>query len=118
MIAAARPSCRIIPRPPLRPVRRRGLRRRSARPSRSEAAPLHWDASAQGGVMKRFLGARNITGNAGFGPMAQLEGHVALLPLIRVGAYLGHDISPMPDAIAARDLTWFGLHVKLMSPFP
>jgi hypothetical protein len=82
------------------------------------SAQLHWDAGAQVGVMKRFLGARTISGDAGFGPMLELEGHVALLPLVRVGLYVGHDISPMPDPIAARDLTWGGLHVKIMSPVP
>lgn len=81
------------------------------------AAQVHWDAGAQVGVMKRFLGG-GATKDAGFGPMGQLEGHVALLPLVRVGAYFGHDISPMPDPIGTRDYTWFGLHIKLMSPVP
>jgi hypothetical protein len=81
-------------------------------------AQLHWDIAGQAGVMKRFLGARSIKGDAGFGPTIGLEGHVALLPLIRVGAYVGHDISPMPDQIAARDITSGGLHVKLLPPWP
>jgi hypothetical protein len=81
-------------------------------------AQVHWDVGAQAGVMKRFLAAQTIPDQAGFGPFLSVEGHVALLPLVRVGAYLGHDISPMPDPIAARDITWGGLHVKLMSPVP
>ena len=81
-------------------------------------AQIHWDAGLEGGVMKRFLGARTIHGNPGFGPFLEAEAHVALLPLVRVGAYVGHDISPMPDPIAARDITWGGLHLKIMSPWP
>ena len=83
------------------------------------AAQLHWDASAQAGVMKRVLGDRP-TGrpDAGFGPVAQLTGHVALFPLVRVGGYLGHDISPMGGDLSARDLTWGGVRAKLISPWP
>jgi hypothetical protein len=82
-------------------------------------AQLHWDASAQAGVEKRFLAHLPSGGHdPGFGPTAQLTGHVALLPLVRVGGWIAHDISPMHDPIAARDVTSGGLRVKLMSPFP
>ncbi len=91
----------------------------------SAGAQVHWDASAQLGVMKRVLGSRQdgdpITG---FGPAGQLTGHVALLPLVRVGAYVGHDISPFSSGgrlysdYSARDITWAGLRAKIMSPWP
>jgi hypothetical protein len=82
-------------------------------------AQLHWDASAQAGVSKRVLVDRPPGGpDAGFGPVVQLTGHVALFPLVRLGAYLGHDISPMGGDVSARDLTWGGLRAKLMSPWP
>lgn len=82
-------------------------------------AQLHWDASAQAGVMKRVLGDRPSGGSdAGFGPVGQLTGHIALLPLVRVGAYFGHDISPLGGDASARDLTWGGARVKVMSPWP
>lgn len=81
-------------------------------------AQLHWDASAQVGGMKRVLVNRPDGGGyPGFGPVGQLAGHVALLPLVRLGGYLGHDISPMSDA-SARDLTWGGVRAKIMSPWP
>lgn len=84
-------------------------------------AQIHWDASAQLGVMKRNLVDRP-TGSAGrdatFGPAGQLTGHVALLPLVRLGAYFGHDISPFQGEASARDLTWGGLRAKIMSPWP
>ncbi len=83
------------------------------------AAQLHWDAAAQAGIMKRVLVNRPSGGpDAGFGPVVQLTGHVALFPLVRVGAYLGHDISPMDGDLSARDLTWGGVRAKLMSPWP
>jgi hypothetical protein len=82
-------------------------------------AQIHWDASAQVGVMKRVLGDRPPGGkDAGFGPAGQLTAHVALLPLVRFGAYFGHDISPMGGDVSARDLTWGGLRAKIMSPWP
>jgi len=85
----------------------------------SAAAQLHWDAAAQAGIMKRVLVNRPSGGpDAGFGPVVQLTGHVALFPLVRVGAYLGHDISPMGGDLSARDLTWGGVRAKLMSPWP
>lgn len=82
-------------------------------------AQLHWDASAQVGGMKRVLGDRPAGGeDAGFGPVGQLTAHVALLPLVRLGAYFGHDISPLGGPSSARDLTWGGLRAKIMSPWP
>lgn len=82
------------------------------------SAQIHWDASAQVGVMKRFLGTRpSGASDVGFGPAAQLTGHVALLPLIHVGGYFGHDISPLPGDGAARDITFGGARVKAILPW-
>lgn len=91
--------------------------------SRAASAQLHWDLGAQVGVNKRFLGESRNDGtvfatNAGFGPTAQVLGHVALLPLVRVGGYLGYEISPLTGDAAARDMFGGGLRVKLMSPWP
>ncbi|HSO40707.1 MAG TPA: hypothetical protein VLT33_49615 [Labilithrix sp.] len=86
---------------------------------RAAEAQLHWDAAAQAGVMKRVLVSRPAGApDAGFGPVGQLTAHVALFPLVRVGGYLGRDISPMGGDVSARDLTWGGLRAKLMSPWP
>ncbi|MBX3185807.1 MAG: hypothetical protein KF819_02280 [Labilithrix sp.] len=82
-------------------------------------AQVHWDVGVQGGVMKRFLGDKPAGGDdAGFGPAAMLHAHLALYPLVRVGAYLGHDISPLGGDGAARDITSAGARVKIMSPWP
>lgn len=85
----------------------------------SAMAQLHWDASGQVGVMKRVLADRPAGGkDAGFGPVAQVSAHVALLPLVRLGAYFGYEISPIGGDTSARDIAWGGLHAKLMSPWP
>jgi hypothetical protein len=69
--------------------------------------------------MKRVLVERPRGGeDAGFGPAAQLNGHVALLPLVRVGGWVGYDISPLGAPAAARDVFGGGLRAKLMSPWP
>lgn len=88
----------------------------TAAPARADGFAVHWDASAQVGVMKRFLSSG--PDEAGFGPAGQLTGHVALLPLVHVGGYFGHDISPLaePADASARDLTFGGLRLKGMIP--
>jgi hypothetical protein len=84
---------------------------------RLASAQVHWDASAQVGGMKRFLAARPpSTDDAGFGPVLQLAAHLALLPLVHAGVYVGHDISPLPDPAAARNITFMGARGKVQLP--
>lgn len=84
---------------------------------RVASAQLHWDASAQLGGMKRFLGARPAgSDDAGFGPTGQIAAHLALLPLVHAGVYVGHDISPLPDPLAARNITFMGTRGKVALP--
>jgi len=86
--------------------------------ARTASAQVHWDASAQVGVMKRFLGSRPEGANdVGFGPTAQVTGHVALLPFAYVGGYFGHDISPLPGDGSARNITFGGVRAKGMLPW-
>lgn len=87
--------------------------------SRESFAQLHWDASAQVGVMKRFLASRpSGEGDAGFGPTGQLTAHLALLPLVHAGGYIGHDISPISVGDGtARNITFGGVRAKGMLPF-
>lgn len=90
----------------------------AASPARAQ---IHWDASAAVGVMKRNLVDRptgSVGRDATFGPAGQLTGHVALVPLVRLGAYFGHDISPFQGDVSARDVTWGGVRAKIMSPWP
>ena len=45
--------------------------------------------------------------------MLELHGHVAVLPLLRAGLYLSHDISP---ELSTRQVTSFGARAKLTPP--
>ncbi len=84
---------------------------------RAASAQLHWDASVQVGAMKRFLVERPQGGeDAGFGPVAQLTAHVALLPLVHAGVYAAHDISPLAGPAAARNITSGGIRGKMAIP--
>jgi hypothetical protein len=82
--------------------------------ARSASAQVHWDASAQVGVAKRFL--TSSVEQPSFGPAVSLAGHVALLPLVRVGAYVAHDISPV-EVGPARRLYAVGLRGKVQAPW-
>jgi hypothetical protein len=84
--------------------------------ARRAEAQVHWDIGVQGGVNKRFLSGG--PSEAGFGPMAQLQAHVALLPLVRVGGYAGWEHSPLDGDKAPRNMFGGGLRVKVMSPWP
>lgn len=78
------------------------------------SAQLKWEASGSVGT-----GLRLKIGGPGaqLGPAFGLDAHVALLPLVRVGGYLAHDIAP-EDGAAARRAFGGGARVKLMSPWP
>ncbi len=88
------------------------------------AAQTHWDIGAEAGAMRRVLSQRPAQPNegppghdAGFGPVGELHLHLAVLPMLRVGAYITHDVSPISGQ-PARQTTSGGLRVKLTPPFP
>ncbi|WP_394833676.1 hypothetical protein LVJ94_44935 [Pendulispora rubella] len=84
--------------------------------AREAHAQLHWDAGVHAGVARRIY--TGGPGDGRFGPIAGVQGHVALLPLVRVGAYLSHDLSPTDDGGDARNVTSAGARVKVTSPWP
>jgi hypothetical protein len=88
----------------------------STSPVAGAAAQVHWDTGAQAGVTKRFAaGGDPGAPSPGFGPSLELQGHVALLPMVRVGAYLGTDLSPAaPDGL--RSFWDGGLHLRVTPP--
>ncbi len=49
------------------------------------------------------------------GPVGELRAHVALVPMLRLGPYLAHDIAPLSGA-PAREVTEAGLRAKLTPP--
>jgi hypothetical protein len=82
------------------------------------AQGAHWDLGAEVGAMQRFTTGSDLAApNPTIGPVFELHGHVALVPLVRVGAYIAHDISPA-SGIAARQITAAGLRGKLLPPWP
>jgi hypothetical protein len=82
--------------------------------SREAHAQVNWDVGAEVGAMKRFT-TSSQTSQPGFGPAFELQGHVALIPMLRVGLYAAQDISPMPGW-PARQFYEGGLHARLTPP--
>jgi hypothetical protein len=67
----------------------------------------------------RFLSERPgpLAHNPDAGPALLLSGHIALLPLLRAGAYLAHDFSPI-SGTDLREITSSGVTIRLFSPWP
>jgi hypothetical protein len=79
-------------------------------------AQVHWDVGAQAGVIKRFTtGGANGAPDPGFGPVVQLQGHLALVPMVRIGLYAAADVSPA-SGVGARTFYEGGLHLKVTPP--
>lgn len=82
-----------------------------------EALPLaqvHWDFGAEVGVMQRVTPDRAPGSPLPEpGPVGELHAHVALLPMLRLGPYLAHDISL---GATDRQTTEAGLRAKLTPP--
>jgi hypothetical protein len=84
-------------------------------PARAEAQ-LHFDVGAEGGVSKRVLTDRPPGGpDAGFGAAFEVHGHIAILPLLRAGLYVAHEVAPVPG-LAAREITSAGVRFKVVPP--
>jgi hypothetical protein len=85
---------------------------------REAGAQIHADVALEGGVEKRFLRARPPLGeDASAGPTFELSARIAVLPLLRAGAYVTHDISPVVGT-DTREITSAGLSFRLLSPWP
>lgn len=89
--------------------------------SSSAGAQLHWDASVHGGASERILQsvAAQKPGTALPGPTFGLQGHVALIPFVRVGLYGSFEMSSI-DGIGApaRQFWAAGAQGKILSPWP
>jgi hypothetical protein len=84
----------------------------------AQPTPVHWDLGAEAGVMKRFTNSADASApNPGFGPAFEIHGHVALVPTLRVGAYVAYDISPA-SGIASREFLSGGLRLRFLPPWP
>jgi hypothetical protein len=84
--------------------------------ARAEGLHLHWDAGAQLGIMQRVTSGRGDGASQPWpGPVGELHAHLALIPMVRVGAYVAHDISPA-RGMTAREITAGGLRLKITPP--
>lgn len=83
--------------------------------AREAAAQLHGDVGVNVGAMDRVRSGG--IGSGGVGPVAEIEAHLALLPLLRVGVYASHDWAPNSIDGAAWQVTSAGLHLKGLLPF-
>jgi hypothetical protein len=83
------------------------------------SAQVHADIDLEGGTSVRFLSGRPdpAARNPDPGPTLVLSGRVALFPLLRAGAYVSHDFSPISGA-DWREITSGGLSIRLLSPWP
>jgi hypothetical protein len=84
--------------------------------SRQADAQVNWDVGVQGGAMKRFTtGADYGVSDPGFGPTAEAQVHLAVIPMLRVGMYVHWDLSPMSGA-GTRNFALAGFHAKFTPP--
>jgi hypothetical protein len=81
---------------------------------RAAAAQVNSDVGLSAGVMKRITTGSEAN-DPGFGPAAQLQAHVAVLPMLRVGLYAAWDMSPMPS-YGTRNFYEGGIHARLTPP--
>jgi hypothetical protein len=77
---------------------------------------VRWDVGAELGALQRFTRG----GDAGaprptIGPGAALLAHVALVPMVRLGAYVAYDASPV-DGRSVRELVEGGVRLKVTPP--
>ncbi len=77
---------------------------------------VRWDVGGQVGAIKRFAtGGDPAAPSPDVGPLFELQGHLALVPMVRIGAYLAQDISPA-SGLGLRTFWAGGLHLKLAPP--
>jgi hypothetical protein len=81
--------------------------------ARPASAQLHWDAGLDAGGSARLR--TSGTDKTGFGGLVGLKAHWALLPLVRVGAYVDQEVSSTGEP-SARRYTSFGGRIKLTPP--
>ncbi|MGO9833491.1 MAG: hypothetical protein ACLP1X_04685 [Polyangiaceae bacterium] len=80
------------------------------------AAQVRWDVGAEVGAMDRLTTGRDaIAPSPTPGPTGELQAHVALIPMVRIGGYLAFDVSPVPG-LPAREIAEGGVRVKVSPP--
>ncbi len=82
---------------------------------------VRWDVGGEAGLMKRFTtGSSPGASSPSPGPMFELRGHVAVVPMVRVGLYAAMSLSPRAGAegseIGERTYWEGGLEVRVIPP--
>ncbi len=89
--------------------------------SSSAFAQLRWDVGVHGGASERILSgvAGAPAGTALPGPTFGLQGHIALIPFVRLGLYGSFEMSSIDGIHApARQFFAAGAQGKVLSPWP
>jgi len=80
-------------------------------------AQVRWDAELEDGLMRRVLDHKPAGANdATFGPTLDAAVHLALVPLIRVGAYGHYDACPVSGEVV-RTFVSGGLDARVLVPW-
>lgn len=87
--------------------------------SHRAGAQVHYDLGALASFQQRFL----IDAPAGRSAVAEgggltLDGHIAVFPLLRVGAWVTGEVSAPLDSSAPREIFSGGLRLKIVPPWP
>lgn len=78
------------------------------------AAQVRWDAGVLGSFQQRFLNG----GPVAEGGALTIDGHVALFPLLRVGAWATAEASKPVNDAPLRGIFGGGLELRITSPWP
>jgi hypothetical protein len=81
---------------------------------READAQVHWDVGVQAGATERLTTGHGAAPTPG--PSAEIHGHIAVIPMVRVGPYAAFDLSPVPGS-DARQVYAAGLRAKLSPPW-
>jgi len=81
--------------------------------ARSADAQVRYDAAALAGYSQRF-----VAGNAAEGGALTLDAHVALIPLVRIGAWASAEASDVATSGELRGIFSGGARVKILAPWP
>lgn len=86
---------------------------------RAASAQVHYDLGALASFQQRFLidapAGRSLAAEGGG---LTLDGHVAVFPLLRVGAWVTGEASKPLDSSAPRAILSGGVRLKIVSPWP
>lgn len=81
-------------------------------------AQVRYDLGALASFQQRFFADPGAGSSVAEGGALTLDGHIALFPLLRLGAWVTGEVSKPLDDRPARELLSSGLRVKITPPWP